>query len=41
MSANLDLVRSTFAAWERGDCSSAERADPEIESVFDEGPGTG
>ena len=41
LSTIVDLVRSIFAAWERGDHSSAERVDPEIEWVFDEGPGTG
>jgi ketosteroid isomerase-like protein len=36
-SAQLELVRSIFARWERGDFSSSEWADPEIEWVTADG----
>jgi ketosteroid isomerase-like protein len=41
MSANLDFVKAVFARWARGDFSSSDWADPEIEFAFVDGPNPG
>jgi ketosteroid isomerase-like protein len=41
MSANVDLVRSIYAAWARGDYRSTQWADAEIEYVWADGPSPG
>jgi ketosteroid isomerase-like protein len=41
VSANLELVRSIFESWGRGEFSSVEWADPEVEMVLADGPDPG
>ncbi len=38
---NIDVVRSIYAAWERGDFTMGEQFDPELEFVAADGAETG
>jgi ketosteroid isomerase-like protein len=40
-STNMDLARSIYAAWDRGDYTSADWAHPEIDFAIVEGPSPG